>query len=290
MSDSHGPPRMQTPQNPAWSDVPLEQKASSLAITGLVFGILGLCFMPFGIVALILGIIALTQIADPARALTGRGMAITATILGGLSLTLAPLALLIGIMLPALGAARRAARQMQNTTQVRGIMMGMQAHAAGNNDFYPGLDRKGNPVDLTVEGRFAEMLDQNIFNGQYLISPSETKIPWTAGPVTSDNYSYALLDVSDMQRRREWRDSLNYQAILISDRNTGVSSDNQDVMSIHTSFPGDWRGSVGRGDGSAMFENTHELDTKYGTGSNHQFDNIFEEAGPDDAVMIYEGD
>ena len=62
--------------------------------------------------------------------------------------------LLIGILLPALGAARRTARQMQNTTQLRGIHQGMFTFAqsnktGGRNGFYPGLSPRGRALLAT---------------------------------------------------------------------------------------------------------------------------------------------
>ncbi len=58
------------------------------------------------------------------------------------------IALLVGILLPALGAARTAARQMQNNTQVRGIHQGMSIYAQHNKTGtsegkFPGLDEQG---------------------------------------------------------------------------------------------------------------------------------------------------
>lgn len=267
-------------------------KTSTLAVTGMILGIFGLCFFPLGIAALILGIVALTQIADPARALTGRGMALAATILGGLSITLIPVALLIAILLPALGAARHAAQQMVNTTQVRQVVMAMDAYSQNNGGYYPGIDASSLPIELTVEGRYAEILDSNYITGNVLISPNETKTVWQSGPVTSDNYSYALLDISDPGPRRSgWSGYVNTQgAPVISDRNTGTSGAAHDVMSIHTGTPGDWAGSVGFNDGHASFENYHEVQTQYGSGQPHPNDNLFEMAGEDDAMMIYEGD
>ena len=49
------------------------------------------------------------------------------------------IALLIGILLPALGAARRTARLMQSNTQVRGIHQAMLIYAEGNRDKYRGM-------------------------------------------------------------------------------------------------------------------------------------------------------
>ncbi|BAM02734.1 type II secretion system protein [Phycisphaera mikurensis] len=62
------------------------------------------------------------------------------------------IALLIGILLPALGAARRTARQMQNSTQLRGIHQGMFTYAqsnktGGRDGYYPGLNAQGKVIE-----------------------------------------------------------------------------------------------------------------------------------------------
>ncbi|QDU71543.1 type II secretion system protein [Mucisphaera calidilacus] len=56
------------------------------------------------------------------------------------------IALLIGILLPALGAARRTARQLQNSTQLRGIHQGLVIHAQSNGGWYAGIDNQGDTV------------------------------------------------------------------------------------------------------------------------------------------------
>jgi Ca-activated chloride channel family protein len=48
-------------------------------------------------------------------------------------------AILVGLLLPATGSARRAARQMKNTTQVRGIVQGLVTYAGGNKERLPGI-------------------------------------------------------------------------------------------------------------------------------------------------------
>ena len=215
------------------------------------------------------------------------------------------IALLIGILLPALGAARRAARQMKNTTQVRGICQGMVTYAGGNKERMPGTDGKGYIIyddydktgssgdGATVEARFWIMLDNNNFSGDYIISPAETKTVWTTDDVTTQNYSYAMLNISDggtqvtnntqkvrpteSGRAREWKQSINTQAVLLTDRGReGTSADYEDIYSIHTSEDdAEWAGSVGRGDGSASFEQDAAQDTKYGSFSNIEADRLF---------------
>ncbi len=219
------------------------------------------------------------------------------------------IALLIGILLPALGAARRAARQMKSTTQVRGIVQGLITYAGNNKARMPGTNSKGFLIvdsfkntgnsghGGTVEARFWIMLDNNAFTGAYAISPSETKTNWTTGRVTSDNYSFALLNIhnqdtigttvttkvrpSESGRAREWKQSINTQAVLISDRariSTGTvsTSTHNKLYSINTTEDDEkWAGSVGRGDGSASFENQSGQNTKYGSGSTIENDRMF---------------
>ena len=208
------------------------------------------------------------------------------------------IALLIGILLPALGAARRTARQMQNNTQVRGIHQGFVMYAQGNNSKFPGLTSNGEIVQdgaatlnsgpgSWVEARTAMMLKGNYFTGEYAISPSETKTAWTTGSVTSDNFSYAMLKIANTEegvnekpdantgRVNEWSETLNTEAAVLSDRNKG-GADPADAYSVHTSEGEGWRGSVAYNDNHVNFESTPELTTRYSTGKvNDGNDNLF---------------
>lgn len=314
------------PQNQDYQPYESE-KTSGLAIGALVTGILGMCVFPVALVALILGILALGKTKPGGE--KGRGFAITGIVLGGTGLTLIPIvALLIAILLPALGAARRTARRMQNATQVRGIHQGMITFANSNRGYFPGMDSRGNiladGVDTGLSGdgdtpqaRYWVLLDGNFFTPEYAISPSEVQLitPYLgSGPVTADNYSYAMLDYdttgqpsvpstgltsgqapayavdpATAARASEWRDTLNSQAVVMSDRNTGLDASTQ-IQSIHTD-PGDWRGTVLWNDGAVGFENTYQLTTRYGNGAINNSDNLFMDDGAPngaDAVLVHD--
>ena len=137
------------------------------------------------------------------------------------------IALLIGILLPALGSARNAARQMQNSTQLKGIHQGMFAFAQGNKGFFPGLDSRGQPLTAgptsvahvsnprarftsaqpgpATGRRFAVMLEEGVTTPESLVSPGEERITpavsddpnrgTAPGSVDRENYSYATLSI-----------------------------------------------------------------------------------------------
>jgi prepilin-type N-terminal cleavage/methylation domain-containing protein len=230
------------------------------------------------------------------------------------------IALLIGILLPALGAARRTARQMQNSTQVRGIHTGIVLFAQGNNTYYPGLttlgaagtienntagDTTDSATGTEVENRFRALLDDNYFTGEYAISPSETKTNYAGGTtnVTSNNYSYAMAQISvSGQLLNEWRETSNSEAPIIGDR--AKLNDATHIKSVHTNpsvvTTNEWRGSVGFNDNHVTFEATHNgLNTQLGT-QTVIGDHLFRPTDVDsasaavtagnNAYMIYEGD
>ncbi len=240
------------------------------------------------------------------------------------------IALLIGLLLPALGAARRNARRMENGTRVRGIHQGMVTFANSNNGYFPGVEKgkfvngdneelyKNNPNKIsagggaTVECRYAIMLQGNFFTPDYLISPSETNAgniremdlsvveadKYVAGPIANKggdggqetpatpargiNYSYALLKVGPQSLTadsaltpagNEWRDTLNSQAVIAGDRNTGqgfrigtaTAVGTTGTKSIHTTENGSWQGNVVWNDNHVTFEQDPLMDaTKYG--------------------------
>lgn len=165
------------------------------------------------------------------------------------------IALLIAILLPALGAARRTAQAMQSNTQLRGIQQGITIYAQSNKNLYPGMLERNvqNPnislVDAPdipnynvtfpttagmaggdVPARYIICLRDDAFSPDYLISPFEinTNIqPWEENVVYNGDslfYSYALPRIvrsaTEMSpgRSLEWEANANASAVVVSDR------------------------------------------------------------------------
>ncbi len=233
------------------------------------------------------------------------------------------IALLIGILLPALGAARRTARQMQSNTQGRGIHQAMVVFAQSNRSWFPGITAQGDAplannswagsTNQTNNGmdpatRYRAMLEADSFTGDYAISPVEgDATEWTQNAVTENNFSFAMLKIgtaafalepTTSNRRKEWSETLNTSAIIMSDRNTGADATGQ-VSSIHGRInDGDWRGTTVFNDGHVEFENDNEFDsTQYGNGEtadDTNQDNIFvlndanTNSNQADAAMVFQ--
>ena len=106
-----------------------------------------------------------------------------------LLVVIAIIALLIGILLPALGKARQSARQLKDSTQVRGTLQAMVLFANNNRDEYPipskldvGTTATDSTVGLTGTNAYRKNLTSHIFsiliwNGfvppELLVSPAE---------------------------------------------------------------------------------------------------------------------
>jgi prepilin-type N-terminal cleavage/methylation domain-containing protein len=199
------------------------------------------------------------------------------------------IALLIGILLPALGAARRTANQMKNSSQQRGIHQSMVIFAQNNNTYLPGLNSNGVPLASTeasysaatfaktgggasFTGRYYILLNGSFVAGDLLINPQDVLTKWSTSTSmpSVDQFSYSLLRVAssattttfagdDGQNRvTEWRDNANSQAILISDRNTAATATSAAVRSVWSQSSGtgaDWKGTVLWGDNHAEFLN-----------------------------------
>ncbi|MBB6429114.1 type II secretion system protein [Algisphaera agarilytica] len=203
------------------------------------------------------------------------------------------IALLIGILLPALGAARETARQLKNSTQVRGIHQGMVTFAQSNMGFYPGVSdprasgttafTSSADIDTYSGGglaagthngaRFAIMLENNLFTSEYAISPAETDSRIDLWDSTITNYndffgdryiaSYALNTIANGanapngDRFLEWSDTnLGSQTIILGDRliiTPTFARDNPDT------FQSLWTDDAGEWGGSLTFNDGHVI-------------------------------
>ena len=220
------------------------------------------------------------------------------------------IALLIGILLPALGAARRTARRVQNNTQIRGIIQSMHTFSADNKEKFVGRENTGeirasgsasgqitmgstNVDGDVVAGRYYLLLIGDYFTGEIAISPLEDKTPWTSAAVTSDNYSYAFLEIGQGgDRQASWSADATPEQPIASDRLDTGEGTVANYESIHSTQAGDWQGGVGWGDAHVEFSSTHAVKTKYGAQSNSA-DDLFDTgqiASTSHALMVYTGD
>jgi prepilin-type N-terminal cleavage/methylation domain-containing protein len=142
------------------------------------------------------------------------------------------IALLIGILLPALGAARRTANQMKNSSQLRGIHQSSVIFAASNGSYLPGMNSSGTVIN-TTDASFAALTGSNsncwgnntqlsgghftarlyiLLNGNYIagdlaLNPLDTPtfgqwtnalyLPTPPGASTAGQFSYTLLNIID---------------------------------------------------------------------------------------------
>ena len=248
-----------------------------------------------------------------------------------LLVVIAIIAVLVGLLFPAIGAIQRGARQKENNSKIHSIIQALVQASESRRGFYPGFDGFAfTGVDYDADGtndawgstpqaRFWILLDGGYIDSDSLISPQEAKSPWPnldkspaeEKEVFTDNYSYAMmrltdttptgLNGTDRYRREEWRNEQNAKAPIISDRLAETSSvtpnpgSPETYLSIHdNSTVGKWTGSVGFGDGSVEFNSSSLVSTRI-AGEFTDDDDIFDETNvggttaDKNAMMTYDG-
>lgn len=203
---------------------------------------------------------------------------------------------------PSLGVVSTPAGPVKNSTNLRAVHQGAVIYATDNNGYLPGLGPGGELLDASVEGRFQLLLEGRHVDPARLIHPFERHLtPWSGGPLTTENYSYAALEVSAPGRREEWRDNGNSQAVMYSDRAIGPdmtglvrslwSNQPRQTGLMPARFPGHWVGTVVFGDSHVEFLYSHVvLQTRYMDVTNKE-DNLFLSETEDgfDGFMIHTG-
>jgi hypothetical protein len=243
-----------------------------LATAAMIVGIVGLLCVPplVAIVALILGIVALGKIdrsVAEGRPLLGRGRAVAGIALGAVG-TVIIVPLMIGILVPALGAAKKQANRIKNGTQVRGTVEALALWSDANtssSDFPGAMKPEGllpfnasynaaQPTTARFWNLFAPAAGDSL-NGKLLVNPVQNAdkayidTPISAGcalsegrpPLAANNISYALLDPGSV----EWRNNTNANAILVGDKD--VANDPRAPRS-YWSGSRPWEGHLGWGD------------------------------------------
>jgi prepilin-type processing-associated H-X9-DG protein len=142
---------------------------SGKAIASLILGICSFvtCFFT-GLPALFLGIFALNDISNPKKHVTGRGMAISGIVLGGLTTFLMLPLVLIALLLPAVQAAREAARRAQCTNNLKQIGLAMFNYASAHDCYPPAAtyDADGKPL-VSWRVLLLPYLEQNSLYNQF---------------------------------------------------------------------------------------------------------------------------
>lgn len=210
------------------------------------------------------------------------------------------IALLIAILLPALGAARESARRMENNANLRSLHQATVIYAEENKGFYTGLTSKGEVMTTAqleadagvpagtffllngtaVAPRFAVLAYQDVVASEHLISPKdEDRLPWSGSPdpFTHQNISYAALDifVSDSPAQKSWRNDLASLTPIYSDRSTrgtsGPSTVGESLWSEDI-----WQGGVVWNDGHTTFETSPDVGNTRLANNDIQEDNLID--------------
>ncbi len=197
------------------------------------------------------------------------------------------IALLIGILLPALAYARTLAHRTKNAAQIRGIVQSMRVFASGNKDIMPGrckgcgsgadanmvptannggarwgndLHRDNSFTGHSVMGRYSILLAGGYVEPEIFIGPADTRTPWP-GADESDlearHISYAMLHINNdgpglgRARRDAWsgNGSLGPNAPIMADRRRGNATRPDRQFSVWTEDRTlGWTGHIGFGD------------------------------------------
>jgi len=116
------------------------------------------------------------------------------------------IALLISLLLPALGAARTSARKMKAQSQTRGLHQAMVTRSTSYNGWYPGLKEK--PL---MKGAFDEYIEEKVSSMTRGHEFDTVAISWWSGAHTvlrhaellEDGYTSAEAVISPVEKNED---------------------------------------------------------------------------------------
>ena len=114
---------------------PVEVKTSSMAITSLVLGILGLCGIT-ALVGLVLGIVSLVKINRSGGRLSGQGLAIAGICVSGFMLFFS-IPFMAALTLPALARAKQKAQAINCVNNLKQLALAVRMYAGEHKDQLP---------------------------------------------------------------------------------------------------------------------------------------------------------
>ncbi|QQE12759.1 hypothetical protein JD969_04665 [Planctomycetota bacterium] len=209
------------------------------------------------------------------------------------------LILIVVMVLPTCVAVRRTPSSMTSHMRMYQIAFALSMYSESNGGWSPGISFKRKIFAPTVEERYQLLFEDDYLQPIDALSSRDDKEEWVSGEVTTDHYSFAMLDITNGDRKAmralRWAQDLNDESPILGDRNIGENAEDQ-VQSIYErSKPGKWFGSVFYSDGHGDFVESHMIRTKYGRAEANESDNLFVEDFENDqsnidTKLIYSGE
>ncbi len=168
------------------------------------------------------------------------------------------IALLIGILLPALGAARRTANRMKSNVNVRSVGTGLIMYATGNNDKMPNSAADLNGTAGTESGALVKMINQGLFDSITLNNPIDSDSMATG--VNTEATIKGKTDYWLLSTANNAYTNHNLSTVpLTGDKNTGTAAASKSLWNT----AGPWQGGLFWADGHTTSESTNQVDTKW---------------------------
>ncbi len=145
-----------------------------------------------------------------------------------LLVVIAIIAILIGILIPALGKSRQSARQLQDSTSVRGMVQALQTWAANNDGDYPlpsVLDRNDGTVTAThprEKDNAGNIVSVLIFNSLFKVEQAVSAAETSSRISRAEGYQMGTSDKAETPSDALWDPGFAGNSEEIDGSATGV--------------------------------------------------------------------